>query len=250
MFPRKKIGKQGRWPYAIALFLTPLFLVFAIRWLFYEPFVIPSESMVPNLLVHDHIVVNKYSYGIKAPFGDGWLMKFGRPRRGDVVVFRFPLNRDVFFIKRLVGLPGDRISVQNGQITVNDRPWIIQNISPDVYNDEDDFTYYLETVPAEDSAGGLRSPEREHLIRLFAGQEHADPEEKRFTVPANAYFVMGDNRDQSHDSRFWGFVDEKLLVGKAAVIWLSCEDTIPTAPMICDPLKLRTERIFQKVGEP
>ena len=119
---KKKIGKQGTWPQALLTFFIPLALVFLFRWFLFEPFVIPSESMVPNLLIHDHIMVKKFSYGFKPPMGDGWLWKFKQPARGDVVVFRFPENRDVFFIKRLIGLPGDEVLVQNGQISVNGKP--------------------------------------------------------------------------------------------------------------------------------
>ncbi len=243
-FPRKKTGQQGRWVNALALFVAPLALVFVFRWVVVEPFVIPSESMTPNLLVHDHILVNKYSYGIKAPLGDGWLYRFKEPKRGDIIVFRFPQNREIFYIKRLIGLPGDKIRVQNGQIILNDKPWVIQNIAEDIYQDEDDFRYFIETIPSEQT--GLQ---REHLIKVFTHQDHVDPIEKEFIVPQHSYFVMGDNRDQSHDSRFWGFINQKYLVGRASYIWLSCEATIPTAPMICDPLRLRPERMFKKVGD-
>lgn len=242
-FPKKKSGKQGTWPKAISLFMAPLFLVFFIRWILVEPFVIPSESMMPNLMVHDHILVSKYSYGIKAPFGDGWLYRFSEPKRGDIVVFRYPENREVFFIKRLIGLPGDNIIIQNGQIVLNGKPWIIQDLDKEVFRDDEIFNYFIESIPGENNES-----EQEHLIRLYANQDHVDPIEKKIKVPLGSYFVMGDNRDQSHDSRFWGFVDENLLVGRASYIWLSCEDTIPTAPMICDPLKIRTDRIFKKVG--
>lgn len=246
-FPLKKIGKQGTWISALSFFFAPLLLVFIFRWLIIEPFVIPSESMQPNLMVHDHVFVAKYSYGIKMPIGDGWLYKFShpnkKPTRGDIIVFRYPENRDVFFIKRLIGLPGDKISIQNGQIILNGKAWTIQTIAKEIYNDEDDFNYFIESIPSEQTYGPL-----EHLIKLSASQ-YAVEAEKQIVVPVGSYFVMGDNRDQSHDSRFWGFVDEKYLIGRATYIWLSCEDTIPTAPMICDPLKLRRERIFKKVGE-
>ncbi len=240
-FPRIKIGKQGTWIKALILLVLPIALVFSVRWIIVEPFVIPSESMLPNLLVHDHIVVAKYSYGIKNPLGDGWVIKYKEPQRGDVVVFRYPKNRDIFFIKRLIGLPGDKISVQNGQIILNGQAWILQNVAKKVYGDDDNFNYFIESVP------NANLQDTEHLIRL-ALSGHVDPVEKILTVPENSYFVMGDNRDQSHDSRFWGFVDEKYLIGRATYIWLSCEDTIPTAPMICDPMKLRPERIFKKIG--
>jgi len=241
-FITKKIGKQGRWTQALILFIMPLFLVFLLRWIFIEPFVIPSESMTPNLLVHDHILVAKYSYGIKAPFGEGWWYLYKKPERGDIVVFRFPQNRDIFYVKRLIGLPGDKITVQNGQIILNDKPWSLRPATDDKFNDIEDFNYFIEKIPTEQA--GIFS---EHLIKLFSSQDHVDPTETEFTVPENSYFVMGDNRDQSHDSRFWGFVDEKYLVGPAASIWLSCEETMVAAPMICDPLRLRPERMFKKI---
>ena len=253
-FPVKKIGKQGTWPIAITFLILPLLLVTCFRWLLFEPFVIPSGSMMPNLLVHDHLFVTKYSYGIKAPFGDGWLLRFSEPQRGDIVVFRYPEKRDVFYIKRLIGLPGDRVTVQNGQITLNGKPWAIRSISKEQYNDEEDFEYYYEGVPpypvsVESGREDQREyPETEHLIKLHSNHIHVDPDAKHFIVPENSYFVMGDNRDQSHDSRFWGFVPGQLLIGRASIIWLSCEETLPTAPMICDPGKLRPSRMFKTVG--
>lgn len=243
-FPIIKKGKQGRWPGALALFISPLAIILALRWLFYEPFVIPSESMVPNLLVHDHILVSKYTYGIKPPFGDGWLVRYGRPQRGDIIVFRFPQNRDIFFVKRVIGLPGDQVSVQNGQVIVNGRPWILENVTQGAYADEADFTYFIENVAAENDEAEAVS---RHQIRLYSSMNHVDPAEKVFEVPQHSYFVLGDNRDQSHDSRFWGMVDEKYIVGKASVIWLSCSATMASAPMLCDFLQLRAERIFKRV---
>ncbi|OFZ30364.1 MAG: signal peptidase I [Bdellovibrionales bacterium RIFCSPHIGHO2_01_FULL_40_29] len=234
---RKKIGKQGTWPKALLTFLTPLFLIFLFRWVLFEPFVIPSESMVPNLLVHDHIVVKKYSYGIKPPWGDGWIWRYREPQRGDVVVFRFPENRDVFFIKRLIGLPGDELIIQNGQIAVNNKPWSLAPLSENSYSDETIFNYYSES--SEDVTS--------HTIRLFKTYEHLGSEEKKITVPQNSYFVMGDNRDQSQDSRFWGFVPAELLVGQASRVWMSCEETLASAPFICDPFRLRSDRFFKTI---
>lgn len=234
---QKKIGRQGTWPQALITFLLPLFLIFAFRWFVYEPFVIPSESMVPNLLIHDHILVKKFSYGLKPPMGDGWLYKFTDPKRGDVVVFRFPENRDVFFIKRVIGLPGDEITVQNGQVAVNGKPWVLNPLPADQYFDEGFYNYFTEKT-VEGS---------EHIMRLFTKYEHLGPEERKIIVPEKSYFVMGDNRDQSHDSRFWGFVPEDLLVGQAHFIWLSCEETLASAPFICDPLHLRGERFLKTI---
>lgn len=241
IFPRKKIGKQGTWPQALSLFFLPIFLIFAFRWFVYEPFVIPSESMVPNLLIHDHIVVKKYSYGLKWPLGDGWMFKWNQPQRGDIIVFRFPENRDVFYIKRLIGLPGDRVIVQNGQISVNGKPWILMPTEERVQQADPTFKYFIEEIQP------LRPDGEAHLVRFFSKDEHVGAEEKEFVVPENSYFAMGDNRDQSHDSRFWGFIPDDLLVGRASIIWLSCDETLDSAPFICDPTKLRFERFFQKI---
>lgn len=239
-FPRKKIGLQGRWPNALFIFALPIFLIFAFRWFVYEPFVIPSESMVPNLLIHDHILVKKYSYGLKMPLGDGWLFRWKQPERGDIIVFRYPENRDVFFIKRLIGLPGDRVLVQSGQITVNGKPWVIDSQMDMGQVDQDRFTYYDEIIQPEQL--GVKP----HTIRLFSQGEHLGSSgQTEFIVPEHSYFAMGDNRDQSHDSRFWGFIPEDLLVGKAFLIWMSCEETLVSAPFICDPLRLRVDRFFK-----
>ena len=235
ILPKK--GKQATWPQALITFTFPLLLIFIFRWFMFEPFVIPSESMNPNLLTHDHILVKKFSYGLKRPIGDGWLWKYNEPQRGDVVVFRFPENRDVFFIKRLIGLPGDEIAVQNGQVSVNGKPWVLSPHLADSFPDEDVFNYYTE-------AADKVIP---HTIRLLASFSGADGEEKKLIVPKKSYFVMGDNRDQSRDSRVWGFVPENLLVGKATIIWLSCEETLVSAPFICDPLRLRSERFLKTI---
>ena len=240
-FPRQKIGLQGRWPFALLTLLLPIFFIFSLRWFFYEPFVIPSESMMPSLMVHDHILVKKYQYGLKPPLGDGWLVKWRQPERGDVIVFRYPDNREVFFIKRLIGLPGDRVVVQNGQISVNGKPWVIQPLMEGAYTDEGQFNYFLE------EPNPTRSDEKSHNIRLSASGEHVDPDEKIFEVPKNSYFAMGDNRDQSHDSRFWGFIPEELLVGRAQLIWLSCAETLASAPFICDPRYLRLDRFLKTI---
>jgi len=240
VFPIKKKGLQGRWPQAIALFLAPIFIILCMRWLWFEPFVIPSESMVPTLLVHDHIVVSKFSYGIKVPFFDAWLIRWGGPERGDLMVFRSPENRDVFFIKRVVGLPGDKVYYQAAQLTVNDRPWILEPIGEGVYSDQNLFKYFNETIHVE---GDRYS--HEHQIRMFASGPHSDQNGKTLVVPKNSYFVVGDNRDQSNDSRFWGFVPEKLIVGRASFIWLSCEKTLDDVPLLCDPTRLRADRIFK-----
>ena len=226
---RPKIGKQGTWGQAITLFAVPLFIIFSLRWLLFEPFVIPSESMLPNLFIHDHILVRKFAYGIKSPVGDGWLWQSSTPHYGDVVVFRYPENRDVFFIKRLIGLPGDEIEVQGMNVKVNGRLLDLEPRSEAFQFEEAHFDkkYTIQFLPTQN-------------VDLLS-------EKKSFSVPENSFFVMGDNRNNSRDSRFWGFVPNDLLVGRAELIWLSCEETLVSMPFICNPMTLRTDRFFMRI---
>lgn len=224
----KKIGKQGRWSQALLVFLLPFFLFFALRSFVIEPFVIPSESMLPNLMIHDHILVDKNIYGLRWPIGDGWLWKFHEPQRGDVVVFRYPENREVFFIKRLVGLPGDHITVQGMNVTVNGKLFAL-------------------TPQFEDGLFTENNGEKDYTVAYYGDSDSMDEEEKSFVVPEKSYFVMGDNRYNSQDSRFWGYVPESLLIGKAQRIWMSCEETLESAPFICNPQTFRVGRFFQRI---
>lgn len=235
----RKKSLKGTWPQALLTFLAPIFLVFSMRWLVFEPFVIPSESMVPNLLVHDHLFVTKFSFGIKKPFGNGFLLMWGKPQRGDIVVFRYPPNPEVFYIKRLIGLPGDTVVVKNGRITVNGQPWSLDE--KDVSRPKEDSADMREFLYYEEDSG-----QEKHIVR-FVTSFSSEAEGTTYTVPEKSYFMMGDNRDQSSDSRVWGFVPEANLVGRAAMIWLSCENTLPTASFICDPTQIRWSRLLQSL---
>lgn len=226
---KKKIGKQARWPQTLLLLFSPVLLILSFRWFLFEPFVIPSESMVPNLMIHDHIVVKKWSYGIKPPFGDGWLVrKASGPKRGDVVVFRFPENRNIFYIKRLIGLPGDKIKTHGKNLYINDLLIALETIGED--------GQHLETID-----------NNQHIVRFADNSGFDESLEKEITVPEKSFFVMGDNRYNSYDSRFWGSVPEELLVGKAVKIWLSCEETLESISFLCDPLKLRKDRFLKDI---
>ena len=241
---RAKKGKQGRWPYALLLFFFPLILFFSFRWLVLETFVIPSESMVPNLFIHDHILVQKFVYGIKPVMGDGWLVNWAEPKRGDVVVFRYPENRDVFFIKRLVGLPGDKIEVKGMNVKINGE---LLDLKP-VENPVQDISFRV-AYPSEAQYYVEKLGDINHFVR-FEGEAATpvDMESKTFVVAPNSYFVMGDNRYNSQDSRYWGNLPKDLLVGRARYIWFSCEKMLEAAPYICDPLSLRLERLFKTIN--
>lgn len=223
-----KKSLKGTWHQALLTFFSPLFLFLVIRWALLEPFVIPSESMVPNLLVHDHILVFKSAFGLKIPFGDQWIFKWNSPQSGDVVVFKYPINPNVYYIKRLIGRPGDVIKIVNGKPTVNQS---VAQYSP----------LKKEKLFQEELLG------HKHIVRFedFSSQFE---EGQTITVPEGQYFMMGDNRDNSSDSRVWGFVPEKFLVGKAWFIWLSCEETMSDFEFLCDPTKIRWNRFMKTIG--
>ena len=235
----KKLGLQSTWGQALFSFLLPIFLILGVRWALFEPFVIPSSSMVPNLLVHDHILVLKSSMGLRLPFSDHWLAHWSMPKRGDVIVFKFPENPNIYYIKRLIGLPGDKIEVQNGRISVNGEDWKTSEVEKQA-GDEPGFTYFNET------SGHEGTDSKTHRIRFLQGSA-ATGEKKSYEVPPEHFFFMGDNRDQSSDGRVWGFVPERYLSGHAWLIWLSCENTLASASYICDFSTLRPSRMFHTV---
>lgn len=221
--------QRPSWRQAIFGFLLPLLLVFAVRWLVVEPFVIPSGSMIPSLLIYDHILVNKLAFGVSNPLTSKLTLVWSRPQRGEVVVFRYPENPDVFFIKRLIAVGGDTVEIKSGRVFVNS---IESKLTPiDIPENEDsEFEYFNENskyvVRYNDLEGTSFGP-----IKIEPGH----------------YFMMGDNRNQSNDSRFWGSVPESQLVGKAFLIWLSCEQTFEEAPFMCDVRSLRWGRLFKLI---
>jgi signal peptidase I len=192
-------------------FFPVILIVFLLRSFLVEPFRIPSGSMLPSLHVGDFILVNKFKYGIRLPVVNLKVLGLGAPKRGDVMVFRFPLDRSVNFIKRVVGLPGDRIEYRNKQLFINGRP------APQ--GTDGDFQY-RESDQRQIQAQRLRETldGTEHDILIDGGRRSTTMD---FTVPVGQYFVMGDNRDHSNDSRYWGFVPEENIVGNAFLIWFS-----------------------------
>jgi len=227
---QEKKGKAEPLMVDYARSFFPIFLfVLLLRAFVVEPFRIPSGSMMPTLLVGDFILVNKFAYGLRMPVTKTRLVEIGEPRRGDVVVFRYPKNPKLDYIKRLIGVPGDRIAYRNKTLYVNGKVMPQKRIG----------TY--------DAVGsGKRMQGAWELRENLDGVEHSilvNPRVPDFgpgcqvladgevTVPEGHYFVMGDNRDNSNDSRCWGFVPERNLVGKAFMIWLSFD---PNRPGIFD----------------
>ncbi len=170
--------------------LIALLLALFIRTFVVQAFKIPSGSMKDTLLIGDHILVSKFIYGIKNPFNDATLIPFKKPQRRDIVVFKYPVNPKQDYIKRVVGLPGDTIEIKDKKVYVNDEP------------QEEKYAIFLDNkiLPA-------------HVQR----RDNMGP----ITVPENSLFVMGDNRDNSYDSRFWNFVDLKSVKGKAFILYWS-----------------------------
>lgn len=222
---------KGTWNQAILSFIFPILLVLTVRWALIEPFIIPSGSMIPTLLVNDHILVSKYSFGLKVPFTNHWLIRWAQPQRGDVLVFRYPPNPDVFYIKRLIGLPGDEIVLNDGRIKINGEPLKLEPTQ--IADASPNHHYFNETIGS-----------KQHVVRFVTMLSDM---ENKIVVPGGSYFFMGDNRDESSDSREWGFVDEKLLIGKAVFIWLSCDEMLPTMRFMCNPAQIRKDRIFTSV---
>jgi signal peptidase I len=190
----------------------PIFLaVLLLRSFLVEPFRIPSGSMMPTLLIGDFILVNKFVYGIRLPVIDTKVIEMGQPERGDIVVFRYPEDPSVPFIKRVVGLPGDRIGYYNKVLYVNGKPAPQQPAG--VYRGSGSGAVM---TGAEVRVESLSPAQHEVLI-----QAGAPSVEGEMVVPAGHYFVMGDNRDNSRDSRYWGTVPDQNLIGRAFLIWLS-----------------------------
>jgi len=201
-------------------FFPVIVLVLVIRSFLFEPFRIPSDSMMPTLFDGDFIFVSKYSYGLRLPVSNTLIVPTGTPQRGDVIVFRLPPNPKINYIKRLVGLPGDRIRVdENNQLYVNGQP-MAQERGPIYTGPKQDLPNYAGAPTAVEQLGSKR-----HLVMFANGGVKSG----EWVVPAGHYFFMGDNRNNSKDSRFQddmdapGFVPEQNLVGKAVRIWLNLD---------------------------
>jgi len=198
-----------------------LFVVWFIRSFMWEPFRIPSGSMEPNLYDGDFILTSKYSYGIKLPVLRTTLIPTGSVQRGDVIVFRYPENPSLHYIKRVIGLPGDHIRYERDHVWINDeaQPLEPTGETREINREYGERSYRIPAAIYEETLTGYGK----HRAQLYPENPNTRPGmvEGSLTVPAGHYFVMGDNRDDSEDSRAWGFVPEKNLVGKATFIWMN-----------------------------
>lgn len=196
-------------------FFPVLLVVLLLRAFVFEPFRIPSKSMVPSLLVGDFVVVSKFSYGLRLPVTHTRILDTGAPRRGDVAVFRYPQDPSIDYIKRIVAVPGDTVAYHDKQLYINGEPVSREDLG--IYDGPDaDLDTQMQAFK-ESLPGAVRSHKMLQVV------DSPGPEVDEVTVPDGHYFAMGDNRDNSADSRIWGFVPEENLVGRATMIWLSLD---------------------------
>ena len=244
------IQKRPIWLEFTADLFPIIAFIFVLRSFLFEPFKSPSGSMIPTLQIGDFILVNKFTYGVRFPVVNKKIIEVGEPKRGDVVVFRYPVDESVDYIKRVVGVPGDVVEYRDKRLTVNGIALTYQSVpyvAPVGEIEQTQLmqqfaqkplqaTQWLETSPM--SLGGTahtieNDPQRSGGFASnfypeppFENMENCQYSYTGFTckVPSGHYFMMGDNRDNSLDSRYWGFVPEKNLVGRAFFVWLNFSD--------------------------
>ena len=226
---KQKILAQPWWLDWTAGLFPVILAVFVLRSFLFEPFKIPSGSMIPTLLVGDLILVNKFTYGLRLPVLNTRLTQGNPPQRGDVMVFRYPPKPSLDYIKRVVGVPGDEVAYLNKRLTVNGKPVDMKRLQD--YFDPDAMRYFKqfqETI-GDNTHRILNDDERPAFIP--GAEDFPDKQLCRYSVegvvckvPEGHYFMMGDNRDNSLDSRYWGFVPDRNIVGKAFLIWMNFGD--------------------------
>lgn len=192
-------------------FFPVLLAVLVIRSFIVQPYRVPTGSLEPTILPGDFIAVNQFAYGLRLPVIGTKILNIGEPKRGDIVVFRWPVDPSIDFVKRVIGLPGDHVVYQNKILTINNQP-----VSQKIIGDSIDLepSGNIPSMLIEENLLGVKH----QILVHYQGGETGDFD---FTVPKGLYFMMGDNRDESSDSRFWGLVPESALEGKAFVIWMS-----------------------------
>lgn len=231
-------------------------LALLVRWALLEAYVIPSGSMLPTLLVNDHIFVNKLAYGLRWPFSQKWIVRWSSPKPGEVVIFHYPADPSLFYVKRLIAGPKDQVLFEAGQVYRNglmlpqslpqgrlkkDYDWLRDQDFPSDYltGGVKNYVHWQEELD-QNSYSILNR--RENASSLVFGP---------FDVPEGQFFTMGDNRDNSRDSRLWTgehrFVSEDLILGRALFVWLSCEQTLSFAPFLCDPFEVRWRRFLHRI---
>jgi signal peptidase I len=223
---KQKLLMQPWWLDWTAGLFPVIIAVFVLRSFIVEPFKIPSGSMIPTLLVGDLILVNKFAYGLRLPVLNTKITDGTPPRRGDVMVFRYPPKPSLDYIKRVVGVPGDEVAYLNKRLTINGQPVSKQPVSD--FFDEDTMQYFkqFDEVLGTHEHHILNDDSRPAFVPGVENFPHKDNcrysvEGVVCKVPPGMYFMMGDNRDNSLDSRYWGFVPDENIVGKAFFVWMN-----------------------------
>lgn len=230
--------------------------VLILRSFIYEPFQIPSGSMMPTLLDGDFILVNKFNYGLKDPVVRNKFFEVGLPERGDVVVFKYPRDPRIDYIKRVIGLPGDRVIYRNKSLYIKAACQASDAKCPEFEQVVNTFTDKYQGPDAEDGMNQFEAVMLNKTHNILNDQytmprtghyfKQAGTAADEFLVPAGHYFVMGDNRDNSLDGRFWGFVPEENLVGEAVAIWMSFDFERPADSFL--PRWVPTNVRFHRIG--
>jgi signal peptidase I len=218
-FSRKRKQKGKAVPVIVdnsRAFFAILLFVFVIRSFVVQPFRVPTGSLEPTVLPNDFVVVNQFAYGLRFPILNRKIVNIGEPKRGDIVVFHYPIDPKTDYVKRMIGIPGDHIVYRNKVLTINGK-----KVSQRFLHRGMDFEPPDVYIPVDVKEENLDGVKHEILVR----REDGDMMEVDLVVPEDQYFVMGDNRDNSADSRYWGFVPDENLVGKAFLIWFSWDST-------------------------
>ena len=225
--------RQPAWIEYPVSFFPVILIVFLLRSFLVEPFKIPSGSMLPTLLIGDFILVNKYTYGIRIPIINRKVVDLNNPQRGDVMVFRYPEDTSLDYIKRVVGVPGDTVEYRDKKLIVNGMA--AQLASAADYSYVEGSLNYVSTLRQEETIASRshsiltqKDMPTVHLggVKQFPFRDNCVYNDSGFVckVPAGHYFMMGDNRDSSSDSRYWGFVPDRNIVGKAFMIWWNFDE--------------------------
>ena len=229
----QRVGREPWWVEYSKSFFPVILLVFVLRSFLVEPFKIPSGSMIPTLLVGDFILVNKFTYGIRLPVINAKIVSVNTPERGEVMVFRYPDNPSLDYIKRVVGLPGDQVTYRDKRLFINGQPAPLTAESDYQYTESglnmvssERFTESLDRHQHAILMNPDMPPVQLVGVRQFPHRDNCEYNDSGFSckVPPGHYFLMGDNRDSSSDSRYWGFVPERNIVGRAFMIWWNFSD--------------------------